>query len=83
MSSPVRIYYDADADRSRLNGRTFAIVGYGSQGHAHALNLRESGARVIVGLRPGGASWAKAVAADRTGPRFFRKARSANGFATN
>jgi ketol-acid reductoisomerase len=63
MSSPVRIYYDADADRSRLNGRTFAIVGYGSQGHAHALNLRESGARVIVGLRPGGASWAKAVAA--------------------
>jgi ketol-acid reductoisomerase len=63
MSSPVRIYYDADADRGRLNGRTFAIIGYGSQGHAHALNLRESGARVIVGLRPGGASWAKAAAA--------------------
>ena len=63
MSSPVRIYYDADADRGRLNGRTFAIIGYGSQGHAHALSLRESGARVIVGLRPGGASWAKAAAA--------------------
>ena len=46
MSNPtVRVYYDADADRGRLAGRTFAIIGYGSQGHAHALNLRESGAR--------------------------------------
>src|SRR6188472_2613622 len=50
----VRVYYDADADRRRLATRTFAIIGYGSQGHAHALNLRDSGARVIVGLRPGG-----------------------------
>ena len=49
----VRVYYDADTDRGRLDGRTFAIIGYGSQGHAHALNLRESGARVIVGLRAG------------------------------
>ncbi|HEY8256740.1 MAG TPA: ketol-acid reductoisomerase [Gemmatimonadales bacterium] len=63
MSDPVRIYYDADADRTRLNGRTFAIIGYGSQGHAHALNLRDSGARVIVGLRPGGGSWSRAAAA--------------------
>jgi ketol-acid reductoisomerase len=52
----VRVYYDADADRGRLAGRTFAIIGYGSQGHAHALNLRGSGARVIVGLRPGSGS---------------------------
>jgi ketol-acid reductoisomerase len=52
----VRVYYDADADRRRLATRTFAIIGYGSQGHAHALNLRDSGARVIVGLRPGGRS---------------------------
>jgi ketol-acid reductoisomerase len=54
------MYYDRDADRSRLDGRTFAVVGFGSQGHAHALNLKESGARVIVGLRPGGRSWVKA-----------------------
>ncbi len=62
-NAPVRVYYDADADRSRLTGRTIAIIGYGSQGHAHALNLRESGAKVIVGLRRGGASWDRAQAA--------------------
>jgi ketol-acid reductoisomerase len=56
---PVRVYYDADADRGRLAGRTFAIIGYGSQGHAHALNLRDSGAKVLVGLRKGGGSWAR------------------------
>ncbi len=60
---PVRVYYDADTDRSRLDGRTFAIVGYGSQGHAHALNLRDSGARVIVGLRAGSKSAERAKAA--------------------
>jgi ketol-acid reductoisomerase len=59
----VRVYYDSDTDPSRLAGRTFAIIGYGSQGHAHALNLRESGATVIGGLRPGGASWDRAHAA--------------------
>lgn len=58
----VRVYYDTDADPTRLRGRTFAIIGYGSQGHAHALNLRESGARVIVGCRPGGVSWRRAEA---------------------
>ena len=58
---PVRVYYDADADRRRLKGRTFAVIGYGSQGHAHALNLRESGADVLVGLRPGSSSWDRAV----------------------
>ena len=52
-NDPVRVYYDADADRGRLAGRTFAIIGYGSQGHAHALNLRDSGAKVVVGLRQG------------------------------
>ena len=60
MTEALRIYYDSDAERNRLLGRTFAIIGYGSQGHAHALNLRESGATVIVGLRPGGQSWNKA-----------------------
>jgi ketol-acid reductoisomerase len=62
-NDPVRVYYDADADRSRLAGRTFAIIGYGSQGHAHALNLRDSGATVVVGLRKGGGSWERAKAA--------------------
>jgi ketol-acid reductoisomerase len=65
MSAPagVRAFYDADADRRRLDGRVIAIIGYGSQGHAHALNLKESGAKVIVGLRPDGASWKRAQAA--------------------
>ncbi len=64
----LQVYYDGDADLGRLRGRTVAIIGYGSQGHAHALNLRESGVRVIVGLRRdgggggGGGSWARAVA---------------------
>ncbi len=56
------VYYDSDADLSRLQGETVAIIGYGSQGHAHALNLRDSGVQVIVGLYPGSRSWAKAEA---------------------
>jgi len=54
------IYYDKDADLRVLAGKTIAIVGYGSQGHAHALNLRDSGQRVVVGLYRGSRSWAKA-----------------------
>ena len=56
------IYYDKDADLNLLNGKKIAIIGFGSQGHAHALNLRESGADVRVGLYPGSKSWAKAEA---------------------
>src|SRR5688572_23526814 len=52
--------YDSDADLSKLDGRTVAILGYGSQGHAHALNLRDSGVDVVVGLREGSASVDKA-----------------------
>src|SRR2546427_6418063 len=64
MSTPVvRAFYDSDADLRRLDGRVIAIIGYGSQGHAHALNLKESGARVVVGLRPDGPSWQRAAAA--------------------
>src|SRR5207248_5984848 len=63
MSAPaVRVFYDADADPTRLRDRVVAVIGYGSQGHAHALSLRDSGVRVIVGLRPGGASWERARA---------------------
>jgi ketol-acid reductoisomerase len=57
-----KIYYDQDADVARLKGRTVAVIGYGSQGHAHALNLRDSGVSVIVGLHDTSASAAKARA---------------------
>ena len=50
------MFYDADADLDLLSGKTVAVIGYGSQGHAHALNLRDSGVSVIVGLRPGSSS---------------------------
>jgi ketol-acid reductoisomerase len=56
-------YYEKDGDLANLKGRTVAIVGYGSQGHAHALNLRDSGVDVVVGLYKGSKSWAKAEAA--------------------
>jgi ketol-acid reductoisomerase len=56
-------FYEKDGDLSRLKGRTIAIIGYGSQGHAHALNLRDSGIDVVVGLYPGSKSQAKAEAA--------------------
>ncbi len=57
------IYYDKDAEPARLKGKKIAILGYGSQGHAHALGLKDGGQRVAVGLRPGSASRAKAQAA--------------------
>ncbi len=59
----MKVFYDKDADLSLIKGKKVAIIGYGSQGHAHALNLRDSGCNVVVGLRKGGASWAKAEAA--------------------
>ncbi len=57
----MKIYYDQDADQQQIRSRTVAVIGYGSQGHAHALNLKESGVNVVVGLREG-ASWRKAEA---------------------
>ena len=57
-----RIFYQQDCDLNKLNGKTVAIIGYGSQGHAHALNLKDSGVDVIVGLYKGSKSWAKAEA---------------------
>ena len=55
-----KIFYQEDCDLSLLDGKKIAIIGYGSQGHAHALNLKESGCDVIVGLYEGSKSWAKA-----------------------
>ncbi|MBE3584100.1 MAG: ketol-acid reductoisomerase [Limnochordaceae bacterium] len=57
-----KIYYDKDADLSALKDMTVAVIGYGSQGHAHALNLRDSGVKVIVSNRPGSANYRAAVA---------------------
>ena len=72
------IYYEADVDRSLIADRKVAILGYGSQGHAHALNLKESGVDVRVGLREGSSSAAKAAEAGlqvRCGPRPRRRPR--------
>ena len=57
----MKVFYDKDCDLSLIKGKTVAIIGYGSQGHAHAQNLHESGVKVIVGLRKDGASWNKAA----------------------
>jgi len=62
----MKVYYDKDADLSLIQKKKVTIVGYGSQGHAHAQNLRDSGVSVTVGLRKGGASWSKAEAAGLT-----------------
>ena len=57
----MKVYYDKDSHSHFLAGKKFAIIGYGSQGHAHANNLRDSGYNVVVGLRPGSQSWSKAT----------------------
>ncbi len=53
----MKVYYDKDADLNILKDKIVAIIGYGSQGHAHAQNLRDSGVQVIIGQRPGGPNW--------------------------
>ena len=55
-----KVYYESDANLNLLKDKTVAVIGYGSQGHAHALNLHDSGVNVIVGLYEGSKSWAKA-----------------------
>ena len=59
----MKVFYDKDCDLSLIKGKTVTIIGYGSQGHAHAQNLNDSGVNVLVGLRKGGASWSKVVKA--------------------
>ena len=59
----MKVYTERDADLSRIKGKKVAVIGYGSQGHAHAQNLRDSGVDVVVGLRKDSASWKKAEAA--------------------
>jgi len=59
----MKVFYDKDCDLSVIKGKTVAIIGYGSQGHAHAQNLNDSGVKVVVGLRKNGASWPKVAKA--------------------
>ena len=59
----MKVYYDKDANLEKIRGKKVAIIGFGSQGHAHAQNLKESGVDVTVGLRKDGSSWKKAEAA--------------------
>ena len=72
--SDAKIYYQKDCDLNHLKGKKVAIIGYGSQGHAHALNLHESGVDVIVGLYEGSKSWAKA---EKQGMKVFTAAEAA------
>ena len=69
-----RMFYESDADLAFLKGKTCAVIGYGSQGHAHSLNLKESGVNVVVGLRPGRPSWQRA---ERAGLKVMEPAAAA------
>ena len=60
----MKVLYDNDADQGVIQGRRVAVIGYGSQGHAHANNLRDSGVDVVVGLRKESSSWGKAEMPD-------------------
>jgi ketol-acid reductoisomerase len=62
MAEQLNVYYDKDCDLSIIKSKTVAMIGFGSQGHAHAENLRDSGVEVVIGLRKGGSSWDKAAA---------------------
>ena len=80
----MKVFYDKDCDLSVIKGKTVAIIGYGSQGHAHAQNLNDSGVKVVVGLRKGGASWDKAkkaglVVKDGGRFRFYAAGRDYSG----
>ena len=65
----IKKYYDTDCNLGLLDGKTVAVIGFGSQGHAHSENLAESGVNVVVGLRKGSSHWAKAEEFAATCPR--------------
>lgn len=66
----IKKYYDSDCNLGVLDGKTVAVIGFGSQGHAHSENLAESGVNVVVGLRKGSSHWAKAEEFAATCPNF-------------
>ena len=66
----IKKYYDSDCNLGVLDGKTVAVIGFGSQGHAHSENLAESGVNVVVGLRKGSAHWEKASEFAATHPNF-------------
>ncbi|MGB3276864.1 MAG: ketol-acid reductoisomerase [Castellaniella sp.] len=74
----MKVFYDKDCDLSLIKGKTVAIIGYGSQGHAHAQNLHDSGVKVVVGLRKDGASWKKAENAGLTVQEVAQAVKSAD-----
>ncbi len=74
----MKLYYEKDADLSYLKGKTIAVLGYGSQGHAHALNLKDSGMDVVVGLRKDSHSWQKAESAGLKVMTAFEAAKAAD-----
>src|SRR5574337_644792 len=74
----MKVYYDKDADLSLIKGKQVTIVGYGSQGHAHAQNLTDSGVKVTVGLRKGGPSWSKAEGAGLKGAEVAEAVKAAD-----
>jgi ketol-acid reductoisomerase len=73
-----KIYYQSDCNLSLLDGKTVAVIGYGSQGHAHALNLKESGVKVLVGLYEGSKSWKEAEKAGLTVKTAFEASKAAD-----
>ena len=74
-----QLFYDTDADLSLLNNKSIAIIGYGSQGHAHALNLKDSGMEVIVGLYKGSKSESKLLAMVYKSLAFLKLAKKQTG----
>ena len=69
----MKVYYDQDADLNCLKNKTVAIIGYGSQGHAHAQNLRDSGVKVVVGQPGGGANYERTSASTAPPPCLLPK----------
>ena len=74
LDHEAKVFYESDCNLGLLKGKTIAIIGYGSQGHAHALNLKDSGCDVIIGLYEGSKSWSKA---EKQGLKVYTSAEAA------